>query len=42
MSLIRRLLARLRLVPRACTQTHPDCLNLRDWADLPTHHPCCK
>jgi hypothetical protein len=39
MTLLRRLLARLRL--RMRQTPHPDCLNLREWADLPVHHPRC-
>jgi hypothetical protein len=41
MTLLRRLLARLRLPLRICQTPHPDCLNLREWADLPVHHPRC-
>lgn len=42
MSLLTRLAGWLRLsAPRPHTP-HPDCLDLREWADLPTHHPRCS
>lgn len=42
MSILPRLIAWLgRLSSRAAQAPHPDCMNLRDWADLPAHHPKC-
>tara|TARA_R110002020_G_scaffold424468_1_gene633720 strand:+ start:5415 stop:5540 length:126 start_codon:yes stop_codon:yes gene_type:complete len=34
---MRRLIARTSPTSRALR--HPDTLSLRDWADLPAHHP---
>ncbi|WP_297579361.1 hypothetical protein [Devosia sp.] len=42
MSLLTRLLGWLRLSAPSRHTPHPDCLSLREWADLPTHHPRCS
>lgn len=43
MSILARLLARLRPVARPpVSGPEPECMSLRDWADLPIHHPLCK
>lgn len=41
MSILARLLGWLGLPTPRRTTPHPDALSLRDWADLPTHHPRC-
>jgi hypothetical protein len=41
MSIIARLVAWLSAFARPASVANPDCLALRDWADLPTHHPRC-
>jgi hypothetical protein len=41
MSIIARLMAWLGLRSRPASFTNPDCFALRDWADLPIHHPRC-
>lgn len=43
MSILARLLAWLgRPVPTPPKTPDPEALSLRDWADLPPHHPRCE
>lgn len=43
MSMLTRLLRWLGLRPSGARRPapHPDTMSLRDWADLPPHHPLC-
>lgn len=38
-ALLRRLGLRDRACPQATPAPLPECLSLREWADLPIHHP---
>ncbi|MEQ9635485.1 MAG: hypothetical protein RLW68_05295 [Devosia marina] len=42
MSFLTRLLAWFgKAMPSRPRTSHPDCLSVQDWADLPPHHPRC-